>query len=120
MTADGRLEFPEGFEAAEMKRRIAEAGYPEVNRLHQQAVDCGRGTAPAAFLPLKDLMEAVPVGSDMWQRWQDFDAARGYPPVPPPGKHPVVYYPRGGPEAFEGFADAATPHHRQRRRGPGP
>lgn len=103
----GHPVFPDGFDAAEQRRRVLEEGYPEVNRLHQQAKDRERGSADARYAALADLCEAVPVRSAMFQRWMAHDAAAGWPAIPDPGQMPVIYFPKGGPEGLKDFERAA-------------
>lgn len=103
----GQLLFPEGFERAEASRRIAEEGYPEANRLIEAARDRNHVSVEAVFERLKDLCEAVPVGSDMWKAWQAWHVQNNKPFVPEPKAMKVVYFPKGGPHRIDEFQLAA-------------
>ncbi|MCQ0987533.1 helix-turn-helix domain-containing protein [Jiella marina] len=80
-------------------------GWPEVNRLHDAA---SRGVStPVPRVPdaVRAAMEPVPVGSDIYAAWRAAHAARGWPWIPDPGALPVVYLPKGGPEALQEFTE---------------
>jgi len=79
-------------------------GWPAVNRLFAQAAD-GKGFSRKgrAALDAGALMEAVPVGSAMFEAWRAEHAQRGWPWIPDPGRQPVVYFPAGGPDRLNEF-----------------
>jgi hypothetical protein len=52
------------------------------------------------------LMEAVPVGSAVFNAWRDEHARRGWPWIPDPGDQPVVFFPKGGPDGLATFEAA--------------
>jgi hypothetical protein len=104
----GRLIFPDGYEAAEMRRKQLLTGFPEVNRLHEQAKLRERPRTDGKFAALADLCEAVPVDSQMFGRWLEYHEARNWPFVPAWGSMRVVFFPKGGPEAIEHFRREAT------------
>ncbi|WP_200954042.1 helix-turn-helix domain-containing protein [Ensifer sp. Root142] len=105
---DGQdLVFPDGYEDAEYRRRVLEAGYPETNRLNALAAERGSEKAGAACAVFSELCEAVPVGSAVYERWRDHHAAMNWPFVPDPGSMRVVYFPKGGPEGLDEFEVAA-------------
>ena len=106
----GELEFPPDFEAREWERRKIDEGYPEAVRLNEAAKHRSHVTVEPIFERLKDLCEAVPIGSAMWDRWRAYHEERGWPFVPIPSGMRVVFFPKGGPEgllAFERAADEA-------------
>jgi len=105
--ADGQLIIPEDFEQSEWRRQVRDSGYPEVNRLHEQAARHERGLADAALAPLADLCEPVPVDSDLFEEWRVHHEAMNWPFVPKPGRMPVVWFPRGGPDGLADFERAA-------------
>ena len=104
---DGCLIFPEDFEAADRRRRIMADGYPEAKRLNEAARDARNVSVPAAAERLKDLCEAVPIGSPTWDAWRDHHERMGWPFLPVPAAMKVVYFPKGGPEGLEEFERAA-------------
>jgi hypothetical protein len=106
--AAGRLIFPDGYEAAEMRRKQLLTGFPEVNRLHEQAKLRERPRTDGKFAALADLCEAVPVDSPMFGRWLEYHETRNWPFVPAWGSMRVVFFPKGGPEAIERFRRDAT------------
>lgn len=55
---------------------------------------------------MKELMEAVPVGSQRFEEWREAFAARGWQWIPSPGNQPVVYFPAGGPDGLKEFEAA--------------
>ncbi|WP_234905681.1 hypothetical protein [Rhizobium rhizogenes] len=103
----GALIFPPDFEAREWERRKIDEGYPEVKRLHEAAKDRNHVTVDPIFERLKDLCEAVPVGSDMWERWRAYHEDLGWPFVPTPAVMKVVFFPKGGPDRLQDFEHAA-------------
>ena len=110
LSDDGELLFPEDFEALEWQRRKIDEGYPEAMRLHAAAKERGHVTVDPIFERIKDLCEAVPIGSAMWERWRVYHEERGWPFVPTPSVMKVVFFPKGGPDgllAFERAADEA-------------
>ncbi len=100
--------FPEDFERQEYRRRLLDLGYPEVSRLHEAAKQRGQVSVAATFERLKDLCEAVPVGSDMWERWRIYHEEQGWPFVPTPAAMKVVFFPKGGPDGLSAFERAAN------------
>ncbi|HEV2502347.1 MAG TPA: helix-turn-helix domain-containing protein [Mesorhizobium sp.] len=85
-----------------------ESRWPTVAAVHVRARRGQGHDFGERFHALKPLMVAVPVGSDMWQRWQAEHLVQGWPWLPDPGSQPVVYFPAGGPEGLEAFkADVA-------------
>lgn len=103
----GRLMFPDGFERAEALRRMCDEGYPEANRLIEAAGSRNHVSVDAIFERLKDLCEAVPVGSETWAAWQAWHAQNNKPFVPEPKAMKVVYFPKGGPQRIDDFRMAA-------------
>ncbi len=55
---------------------------------------------------LKDLMEAVPVGSGQFEAWREEFERRGWEWLPDPGDQRVVYFPVGGSEGLGEFEAA--------------
>ncbi|TXI03949.1 MAG: helix-turn-helix domain-containing protein [Rhizobium sp.] len=104
----GNLIFPDSFERDELARRIFEAGYPEVHRLDKAASQRERLTAEGRFGALADLCEAVPVGSEIYERWREYHDAMNWPFVPDPGAMRVVYFPKGGPDGLLAFERAVN------------
>ncbi|MDI7864317.1 helix-turn-helix domain-containing protein [Rhizobiaceae bacterium n13] len=104
---NGELIFPFDFERRERDRRTTESGYPEANRLHDAAKDRTHVTVAPAFELMKDLCEAVPVGSAMWERWREYHEHRGWPFGPTPARQNVAFFPKGGPEGLDEFEQAA-------------
>lgn len=105
---DGNLIFPPDFERDELDRRIFETGYPEVHRLDRAASQRERLTAEGRFGALADLCEAVPVGSETYERWREYHEMMNWPFVPDPGAQRVVYFPKGGPNKLQDFEYAAV------------
>ena len=105
--ATGALQFPDDFEEQERRRRTIDEGYPEVLRLHDAAKERSNVTVAPVFERLKDLCEAVPIGSAMWDRWREFHDERGWHFVPTPNAMRVVFFPKGGPEGLREFERAA-------------
>ena len=101
------LIFPADFDAVERRRRQMDHGFPKVMALHKQAESRKAGVACAEAAGLSPLMEAVPVGSATYERWARWHAENFLPFVPDPGAQPVVWFPKGGPEAIEEFERAA-------------
>lgn len=107
LNADGLLVFPDDFERAEMRRRQCEEGFPVVNHLHKLAQERGAELTDGRNGLLAELCEAVPVGSETYEAWRSFHLEREWPLWPDPGHMRVVYFPKGGPEGFGAFMDAA-------------
>lgn len=103
----GELFFPEDFKSADRRRRTLSQGYPETNRLHDAARERSNVSVPAAMERLKELCEAVPLGSPTWDAWREHHERMGWPFVPVPAGMKVVYFPKGGPEGLEEFERAA-------------
>ncbi|MEO1989645.1 MAG: helix-turn-helix domain-containing protein [Martelella sp.] len=109
VTADGFV-YPDDFEDQELARRTV-SGFPMVNALHRAARDRRYEAIEPVYDGLSELMEPVPVGGDMWNRWEDWHADRNLPFVPETGDQRVVFFPKGGPNglaAFKRAVDAAT------------
>lgn len=104
---EGELIFPDDFEAADRRRRIMADGYPEAKRLNEAARDARHVSVPAPVESLKDLCEAVPIGSPTWDAWREHHERQGWPFVPVPAGMRVVYFPKGGPEGLDEFERAA-------------
>jgi hypothetical protein len=107
LSADGALIFPDDFERAEYRRRQTDEGYPLVNHLHKLAQERGAELVDGRNQALGDLCEAVPVGSELYERWRAWHVDRGLPLWPDPGLMKVVYFPKGGPEGVAEFMEAA-------------
>lgn len=101
------LVFPTDYREQERRRRECDSGYPEAHALDKLAKERGRGAADARFAILSDLCEAVPVGSETYERWKAYHQKMNWPFVPDPGGMRVVYFPRGGPEGLVEFEMAA-------------
>ena len=102
----GELLFPSDFEERVWRAHVMANGYPEVARLDKAAGEGRSLPAAQTFDPVAHLMEAVPVGLRVWKEWQAEFERRQWPWLPSPGKQPVVFFPAGGPEAFEQFVQA--------------
>lgn len=107
VSPEGQLVFPDNFDEQELIRRRVAQGFPEVVRLHAAARGRRRVEVPGACDALKQLCEAVPVGSAVWWAWRDFHDEHGWEWVPDPGDHPVVWFPKGGPGGLHSFERAA-------------
>lgn len=107
LDADGKLAFPDDFERVEHAKTVLAEGYPEVNRLHDAAKSRERAPVSARYEALKDLVEPVKVGSDVWLAWRDYHEMQNWPWVPDPGSFPVVFFPKGGPQRIGEFESAA-------------
>ncbi|HEX5935339.1 MAG TPA: hypothetical protein VFY63_14345 [Pseudorhizobium sp.] len=103
----GELIYPEDFREADRRRRILADGYPEAKRLNEAARDQRHVSVPAPVERLKELCEAVPLGSPTWDAWREHHERMGWPFVPQPAGMKVVYFPKGGPEGLEEFERAA-------------
>lgn len=104
--ADGRIAFPDGWEASEWRKARMAGGWPAVMRMHdaakeRRAVAVNRGEAWVS-----ELCEPVPIGSATFEAWRDEHERRGWPWLPPTGAMPVVYFPKGGPEGLAEFERA--------------
>jgi hypothetical protein len=87
--------------------RQATHGWPMVNRIHDRAADRkGVSVGVERAERLKGLMEAVPVGSDVYAAWRIWHERMGWPWLPDPGSMRVVYFPAGGPERLSEFEAA--------------
>ncbi|MET3601827.1 helix-turn-helix domain-containing protein [Martelella mangrovi] len=106
VSRDNELAFPDDFEERELARRTLE-GFPGVNALDRAARDRRFEPVEAGFVALAEEMEPVPVGTDMWRRWEDWHADNHLPFVPETGNQRVVYFPKGGPSGLEAFKRAA-------------
>ncbi|OLP56810.1 hypothetical protein BJF92_12120 [Rhizobium rhizosphaerae] len=107
VATDGTLIFPEDFETRDIVRRYRDEGYPEVKRLHEDALARRAGSTDAAHAPLADLVEAVPAGSQLLAEWRALEEVTGWPLLPDMGSHPGhAYYPPGGPDELGAFQQA--------------
>lgn len=109
VTGDG-FAYPDDFEEQELARRTL-SGFPAVNALHRAARDRRYETVEPIYDQLAELMEPVPVGGEMWNRWEGWHAAHNLPFVPETGDQRVVFFPKGGPDGLDAFkraVDAAT------------
>lgn len=103
MVAEGRADR----DALEREKR-AKSGWPEINRMHEEAAH-GRGvTVSLALKALAERMVPVPVGSPVFSAWQVEHDRQGWPWLPGTGDQPVVYFPAGGPDALEAFGLAVA------------
>lgn len=102
--AGGGLVFPDGFERAEERLLRMEDGYPETKRLYEAAKDRNAVSLDQCFDDLKSAMEFVPVDSAIMEAWRDHYAAC-FLPMPPIGQR-GGFFPKGGPEALDGFRKA--------------
>lgn len=99
----------EGGQKGERARRehVRNFGFPHIRQL-DHAAEFGRGCHVAARIAdLAAAMEAVPVGSATFKAWEREFEERAWPWIPPPGRMPVVYFPKGGPEKLDHFTKAA-------------
>jgi len=93
--------------ADELRRdKLAQVGYPAVNRLHDQLrfrtvaiVDPTLAELASGFVP-------VEVGSATWLAWKDLHAARGWPWLPDLGWIKWVYFPADGADGLHAFEQA--------------
>ncbi|WP_180901955.1 helix-turn-helix domain-containing protein [Martelella soudanensis] len=106
VAAGGGFAYPDDFEDAELARRTL-AGFPEVNALHRAARDRRYEQVEPIYDGLAAMMEAVPVDSAMWRRWEDWHDQHNLPFVPETGNQRVVYFPKGGPDGLAAFKQAA-------------
>ncbi|WP_326883206.1 helix-turn-helix domain-containing protein [Rhizobium beringeri] len=96
IVVDGNeLVFPPDYREQERRRRECDGGYPEAHALDKLAKERGRGSAAARFSIFADLCEAVPVGSETYERWRAYHQQMNRPFVPDPGGMRVVYFPKG-------------------------
>ena len=80
--------------------------WPRFSGLKQMA-DMGRGfVAPERLRGLKDGMEFVPEGSEVWRAWEAEFKARGWPDWPRHEGMKGMYFPKGGPEGLAAFEQA--------------
>lgn len=107
LSESGDLIFPPGFDADERRHRLAETGYPAVNRLHEQARLHQPAPVAACFQALKALCEPVPVDGPVFAEWLAHDEREAWPKLPDPGRMDVVWLPKGGPQGLAAFEAAA-------------
>ncbi|WP_244480815.1 helix-turn-helix domain-containing protein [Mesorhizobium sp. Root157] len=89
-----------------VERLLGGAHTDHVDQLYRLA-RLGRGYRfGERFQTLKPLMEAVPVGSAVFEGWRVEFERRAWPWIPDPGDQRVVYFPAGGPEALDAFEAA--------------
>lgn len=108
LDAAGELIFPPGFDEVERRHRLAESGYPAVNKLHEQIRNRQPAPVDSRFMALKDLCEPVPVESSTFAAWLAHDERVGWPRLPDPGAMDVVWLPKGGPGGLGAFEQAAS------------
>lgn len=100
MVAEGKAN-----EADLLRANQAQTGFPAVNFMHDQASSRRGISAAPALEAFAAMMEAVPVGSAVYDQWRAFHERMGWPWLPDPGDQRVVYFPAGGPDmgmkAFE-------------------
>lgn len=107
LSVTDELIFPPGFDADERRHRLAETGFPAVNRLHEQARLHQPAVVAASFHALKELCEPVPVDGAVFAAWLAHDERMGWPRLPDPGNMNVVWLPKGGPAGLAAFEAAA-------------
>ncbi|WP_274426764.1 helix-turn-helix domain-containing protein [Chelativorans sp. YIM 93263] len=111
------VETGQASEADIRREQQAKSGWPEINTMHQWALD-RKGVHVAPELErLCQTMEAVPVGSDTYEAWRMEHERRGWPWVPDPGAMRVVYFPRGGPAGLAEFEEAVKQAGKADKRG---
>jgi hypothetical protein len=101
LVADGKAD-----EGELMRAKIAKTGWPTINAMHDRAANRQGVTVATALEHLAAMMEAVPVGSEIYVGWRALHEAKGWPWLPDPGDQRVVYFPAGGPEALDAFEAA--------------
>jgi hypothetical protein len=85
-----------------------QSGFPAINAMHDRAATRQGVVVSLALEPLAAGMEAVPVGSAVWEAWRAEHARRAWPWLPDPGRLPVVWFPAGGPEGLAAFERAVA------------
>jgi len=81
---------------------LLKSNWPALHALHS-----GRGfVAPERLHRMKELMEFVPEGGDVWAAWQAEARARGWPDWPRKDGMDGLYFPKGGPEGLAAFEQA--------------
>nr|WP_292833026.1 helix-turn-helix domain-containing protein [Mesorhizobium sp.] len=89
---------------------LATGNVQPVDTLYRQA-RLGRGHRfGERWHGLKPAMEAVPVGTAMFEAWRAEFERRGWPWLPDPGEQRVIYFPAGGPERLSEFEAAVRSH----------
>lgn len=88
------------------RESVAKTGWPQINAMHERAVNHQGVVVSAALEGFKDLVEAVPVASERFVEWKSHHEQVGWPWIPDPGKQPVVYFPVGGPDGLKRFEQA--------------
>lgn len=104
LDADGNPVFPETFERDEERRQRMANGYPGANRLRDASRERGHVTVGVRFEAIKDLMEFVPVDSEMMSAWRSWYESNflPFPPLTARGG----YFPAGGPDRLDDFRAA--------------
>lgn len=105
LDGDGALVFPEGYAQAWRLRQQAAKGFPTVARMDARASENAAWPCSEAELALAERCEPVPIGSQVWRDWEGEFASRGWPWLPKCGARPVVYFPKGGPDGLDDFAN---------------
>ena len=82
-------------------------GYPAVNRMDDAGVPNTDDRAHERNRLLKELMEPVVVGTDLWREWQEYHDRREWLWIPDRGQR-AVYFPKGGPDGLNDFAAAVA------------
>ncbi len=111
IASDGALIFPDDFEARVEREHLAAKGWPAVNALFQAAREGRASPIPNGFRARTDLFEPVPVTLGLMAAWRTEFERRGWPPIPDPGKQPVIFFPAGGPERLMEFKMAVRGGH---------
>ncbi|WP_299937402.1 hypothetical protein [uncultured Nitratireductor sp.] len=84
------------------------SGDPErhVGALYRMARERRRHRFGWRWHAMKPLLEAVPVGSELFEEWRLEFETRGWQWIPHPGGQRVVYFPVGGPGGLKEFEAA--------------
>lgn len=104
LDVEGKPVFPETFERDEERRQRMADGYPAANRLRDAAKDRQHVTVGQRFEALKDVMEFVPLDSEMMSAWRAW-FERHFLPFPPLTAR-GGYFPAGGPDRLDDFRAA--------------
>lgn len=93
-------------EADLIREKLVKVGFPAVNDLDDRAADRRGCMVEPEYQALTGLVEAVPVVSPMFEAWRVEHERRGWKWVPDPGRQPVVFFPKGGPDGLDKFEAA--------------
>lgn len=81
---------------------LIRTNWPALSALHS-----GKGfVAPERLHRMKDLMEFVPEGGEVWAAWAAEARARGWPDWPRKDGMEGLYFPKGGPDGLAAFNEA--------------